>query len=224
MPQTPDEVEERREQALVFIQQLLRGRAVQNAMFEGKEARRELIDELRSTHALRQAEKELKEQERQQLLEQRRQEREAVAAQAAEQGTVGQVVGQHVGQTLDFLSKELVRLQEERRIHAFVMLAERQRRMREAEESGKRQREEKLRAQQVWGEGGGGALLVVIRKLTFWRTAGRDLSADCQRASEHDRVVSGGRYSRRPGRHCRRAGCVCLDREEGRSMVSPSRA
>ncbi|NXT37252.1 CFA91 protein, partial [Pelecanoides urinatrix] len=42
----------------------------------------------------------------------------------------------------DFLSKELVRLQEERKIHAFVMLAERQRRMREAEESGRRQVEE----------------------------------------------------------------------------------
>lgn len=35
--------------------------------------------------------------------------------------------------------------QEERRIHAFVMLAERQRRMREAEESGQRQREERVR-------------------------------------------------------------------------------
>ncbi|NXI46643.1 CFA91 protein, partial [Galbula dea] len=43
----------------------------------------------------------------------------------------------------DFLSKELVRLQEERKIHAFVMLAERQRRMREAEESGRRQLEER---------------------------------------------------------------------------------
>ncbi|NWS40984.1 CFA91 protein, partial [Probosciger aterrimus] len=45
----------------------------------------------------------------------------------------------------DFLSKELVRLQEECRIHAFVMLAERQRRMREAEESGRRQVELKRR-------------------------------------------------------------------------------
>ena len=50
-----------------------------------------------------------------------------------------------LGTQLDFLNKELIRLQEERRIHAFVMLAERQRRIREAEESGKRQREERLR-------------------------------------------------------------------------------
>ncbi|NXJ82724.1 CFA91 protein, partial [Trogon melanurus] len=48
----------------------------------------------------------------------------------------------------DFLSKELVRLQEERKIHAFVMLAERQRRMREAEESGRRQLEERRRQEE----------------------------------------------------------------------------
>ncbi|NWI37860.1 CFA91 protein, partial [Picathartes gymnocephalus] len=49
---------------------------------------------------------------------------------------------------LDFLSKELVRLQEEQKIHAMVMLAERQRRMREAEESGRRQLEERRRQEE----------------------------------------------------------------------------
>ena len=48
---------------------------------------------------------------------------------------------------LDFLSKELVRLEEERRIHAFALLAERRRRIREAEEAGKRQIEERRRRQ-----------------------------------------------------------------------------
>ena len=48
----------------------------------------------------------------------------------------------------DFLSKELIRLQEERRIHAFSMLAERQRRIREAEESGRRQVEERRRREE----------------------------------------------------------------------------
>lgn len=58
----------------------------------------------------------------------------------------------------DFLSKELVRLQEERRIHAFAMLAERQRRMREAEESGRRQVEQRhLREEdQIFKEASGG--------------------------------------------------------------------
>ncbi|NXF02389.1 CFA91 protein, partial [Smithornis capensis] len=49
---------------------------------------------------------------------------------------------------LDFLSKELMRLQEERKIHALVMLAERQRRMQEAEEGGRRQEEERRRRQE----------------------------------------------------------------------------
>ncbi len=49
---------------------------------------------------------------------------------------------------LDFLSKELVRLQEERRIHAFTLLAERDRRTREAEESGRRQIEERRRREE----------------------------------------------------------------------------
>ena len=49
---------------------------------------------------------------------------------------------------LDFLSKELIRLQEERRIHAFSMLAERERRIREAEESGRRQVEERRRREE----------------------------------------------------------------------------
>ncbi|XP_074449911.1 cilia- and flagella-associated protein 91 isoform X3 [Larus michahellis] len=56
--------------------------------------------------------------------------------------------GRVLANMLDFLSKELVRLQEERKIHAFVMLAERQRRMREAEESGQRQVEERWRQEE----------------------------------------------------------------------------
>ena len=41
-----------------------------------------------------------------------------------------------------------IRLQEERRIHAFAMLAERERRIREAEESGRRQVEERRRREE----------------------------------------------------------------------------
>lgn len=56
--------------------------------------------------------------------------------------------GESLGDALDFLNKELIRLQEERRIHAFSMLAERQRRIREAEESGLRQVEERRRREE----------------------------------------------------------------------------
>jgi len=53
--------------------------------------------------------------------------------------------GESLGDMLDFLTKELVRLQDERRIQAYSMLAERQRHVREAEESGHRQEEERRR-------------------------------------------------------------------------------
>ena len=50
-----------------------------------------------------------------------------------------------ISKTMDNLSKELVRLKQERRIDAMVRLAENERRKREAEESGKRQAEQILR-------------------------------------------------------------------------------
>lgn len=61
---------------------------------------------------------------------------------------LARVEGRVLANMLDFLSKELIRLQDERRIHAFAMLAERQRRMREAEESGRRQVEERRRREE----------------------------------------------------------------------------
>lgn len=58
------------------------------------------------------------------------------------------VGGEYVGKTLDFLTKELARLREAKRIDAMVKLAERTRRMREAEESGRRQAEVRRRNQE----------------------------------------------------------------------------
>jgi hypothetical protein len=44
-----------RQRAIILIQRLLRGRAMQNMMFEGKEKRLDLISELRATEEWRQA-------------------------------------------------------------------------------------------------------------------------------------------------------------------------
>ena len=41
------DAEEELQSAVLLLQKLIRGRAVQNVMFEGKERRKELIDELR---------------------------------------------------------------------------------------------------------------------------------------------------------------------------------
>lgn len=53
-----------------------------------------------------------------------------------------------ISKTMDSLSKELVRMKQERRIDAMVRLAENERRKREAEESGRRQAEQVLRKRQ----------------------------------------------------------------------------
>lgn len=60
-------------------------------------------------------------------------------------GILSELEGDTLAYAFDFLTKELERLKEERKIEAFVMLAERNRRMREAEESGMRQIEERRR-------------------------------------------------------------------------------
>lgn len=58
------------------------------------------------------------------------------------------MVGAELEHLFDTLSKELICLQEERRIHAFTLLAERNRRIREAEESGRRQVERRRRIEE----------------------------------------------------------------------------
>nr|XP_006975858.2 cilia- and flagella-associated protein 91 isoform X1 [Peromyscus maniculatus bairdii] len=131
------------EMAVIHLQKLLRGRVVQNMMFEGKEKRLELILELRTSHALQEDEKLVKKAEKQVTLALQRQRNLHENKVSVIENHLGDLEGRVLADMLDFLSKELVRLQEERRIHAFAMLAERQRRMREAEESGRRQVEQR---------------------------------------------------------------------------------
>ena len=60
-------------------------------------------------------------------------------------GVVESLQSEVIARSLDNLSKELVRLKQERRIAAMVRIAEDVRRRREAEESGRRQAEAILR-------------------------------------------------------------------------------
>uniref|UniRef100_A0A2K5HXL3 Cilia- and flagella-associated protein 91 n=1 Tax=Colobus angolensis palliatus TaxID=336983 RepID=A0A2K5HXL3_COLAP len=131
--------EEEIEMAVIYLQKLLRGRVVQNMMFEGKEKRLELIQELRTCHALQEDENLVKKAEKQVTLALQRQRNLHEHKVSLVENHLAGLEGRALADMFDFLSKELVRLQEERRIHAFVMLAERQRRVREAEESGRRQ-------------------------------------------------------------------------------------
>ncbi|KAL2081045.1 hypothetical protein ACEWY4_022898 [Coilia grayii] len=190
--EAPPKGDEEIELAVIFLQKLLRGRSIQNQMFEGKEKRVELIQELRTTHALQREEQEMLKEDRQltHTLQAHRELHcnrnlvnpsaqtclimsvsqavfdtyvEAVIAgfsrvevrYSKEQHRLAQMESQEAGVSgavlvdmLDFLSKELVRLQEERRLHALTLLADRRRRMREAEESGRRQVEERRRREE----------------------------------------------------------------------------
>mmetsp|Transcript_7500 Transcript_7500/g.16538 ORF Transcript_7500/g.16538 Transcript_7500/m.16538 type:complete len:658 (-) Transcript_7500:157-2130(-) len=130
-PPTPSvaeaEAEAEVEVACVLLQRLLRGRAIQNMMFAGKERHAELIAELRCEEADADDSKS-----------------DEDAEGAAAEGLGGDMVGT----SLDAMSKELRRFKEERRIAEIVRVAQATRRVREAEESGRRQREMLRRAEQ----------------------------------------------------------------------------
>ncbi|CAG5116047.1 unnamed protein product [Candidula unifasciata] len=142
------EAEENKHLAVIFLQQVIRGRAIQNNMFEGKEKRRELIAEIKSTHALQEREQAMKEHERLVTLALQKQRTIHAHKESLVDESLAELESKSLGEMFDFLSKELIRLQEERRIHAFTMLAERHRRIREAEESGRRQWEIRRRREE----------------------------------------------------------------------------
>lgn len=126
--------EEEQEAAVLLLQRIIRGRASQNGMFEGKEKRLDLINELRA--AERYAETATTDEEKRYVGQLR---------DKAFEGVLESIQGDVISQTLDHLSKELLRFQEERRIDAMVKMAEMDRRLRQAQESGRRQAEERLR-------------------------------------------------------------------------------
>ena len=115
----------------------MRGRSDQNNMFEGKEKRLDLIAELRATEEWKAASQGADADEERTLIE-NYQERVLDGVAEALQSEI-------IARSLDNLSKELVRLKQERRIAAMVRIAEDVRRKREAEESGRRQAEAILR-------------------------------------------------------------------------------
>ena len=87
-----------KDNAILFFQRLLRGRAIQNQMFEGKEKRLALIHELLDVAAT----EKLKQSEQEEILELNHEEIAKDAILEAIQGDV-------ITKTLDILAKELIR-------------------------------------------------------------------------------------------------------------------
>lgn len=125
---------DKKRRAIILLQRLIRGRAIQNMMFEGKEKRLDLISELRATEEYKNS-SDL--QEERNLIE--------IYQERIIDGVSEAIQSDIISKTMDNLSKELVRLKQERRIAGMVRLAEDVRRRREAEESGRRQAEQILR-------------------------------------------------------------------------------
>lgn len=124
------------EDCLLF-QRLLRGRKEQLLMQEGRKNRAELIKELKQADEWKRAgatEQEAK------LIDNYK--------EKLTDGVVDAIQGDNIAKTLDYLSKELVRIKEEQKVNAIVMMAENERRRREAEEMGRRQAENILRDRQ----------------------------------------------------------------------------
>lgn len=127
------------ENAVVFIQKLLRGRAAQEEFYEGKERSIELIKELQAVEEIKQKEREkakshvFKEQKRRQNMDQTR------------EIVMENLQGKLISNALDFLSKELIRQEELKRVKQLVEFAEKERSQREQEESKRRQSEEEER-------------------------------------------------------------------------------
>lgn len=171
-PPTPDVRDERSEDedlatCVVLLQRLLRGRAVQNTMFEGKERRKELIADLRTAdeEAHDEAQATLR-QHQEKLQRELAGDMSAILDDAAptkkgddlpadvdkagqvQEAAADAVAGQSVTTMLDFLAKERQRKDEKDRIMLKVTKATAERRERETQESGRRQAEERVRARE----------------------------------------------------------------------------
>lgn len=119
--------EETKEEAVLLLQRLLRGRAVQNDFYEGKERCHGLIEELQSASNARDAEyKWVPEQQRELFL---------AKQEAMVQSVVDGVEGDVILGTLDYLFKELTRQQEASKVDQLRNLAEATRREREVQEN-----------------------------------------------------------------------------------------
>lgn len=131
-----------------MVQRLFRGKATQKQWSEGASRRADLLAELRAVKALESHEKEaLLEREKALKLQQKNDAIKAEKDRVVE-SLIKEMIGETIANKLDFVNKELIRLQEERRLHALSLLAERRRRMREAAESGLRQAEERRRREE----------------------------------------------------------------------------
>ncbi|XP_015188803.1 PREDICTED: protein MAATS1-like [Polistes dominula] len=149
LPTTPYRIQERKDtlidQAALCIQETIRGRATQCMMFEGRNRCRELIKELQSTYNIKDYNNEVQQIEKQEIFDIQQKQRDSLLQEELLCEIIDSLEGATVCGMLDYLSKELIRLKDERNAHIFGLLAEKERLMREAAEAGRRQLERNRR-------------------------------------------------------------------------------
>jgi hypothetical protein len=143
-PDTPTLVlegddEEEKEEAIMLLQRLIRGRAVQNDFFEGKERCHGLIEELQAASSAATSEPT--------WLPQQQAERLAERQELAVDRVIEEAQGEIVFATMDYLHKELLRLQEASKIDTLRRTAEAARLERQKIEEERRQQERDNRAE-----------------------------------------------------------------------------
>ncbi|KAG5469506.1 hypothetical protein LSCM1_02729 [Leishmania martiniquensis] len=134
-PETPvlkldGDDQEEEEDACILLQRLLRGRAVQNDFFDGRERCRGLIEELQAASSAQAAEQEAAAQRREETL--------AAKREAEAQHVVGTALGAIVHDTLGFFCQELGRQQDMAALRRLQEEAEVVRATREAAERARR--------------------------------------------------------------------------------------
>lgn len=137
-PDTPvlelaGDTEEEQEEACILLQRLLRGRAVQNDFFEGKERCHGLIEELQAASNAKYAERNFTEIKEQEEMAQKQEAMVSAVLDCAQ--------GDIISDTLGYLFQELFRQQDIRRLAALRDEAEDVRKEREALEIARREEE-----------------------------------------------------------------------------------
>lgn len=120
--------------AVTLLQRLIRGRAVQNIMFEGKYRRRELIAELKSADMVDAVQRDASDEEILQMEKAAREERLRESSTEAVAGAVS-------SNLISLLADEKERVETIASLQAIAQEALKQRREREAREAGRRQKE-----------------------------------------------------------------------------------
>lgn len=153
--QAPDSQTDETYQNTVCIQKTIKGRAIQSMLLKGMAKFHDVIEETKETHSIAAIRKlfpkEFSQQidNQEQIFDEYRRVEEALKNDEKLQEELKRIESKDAGNLLNFLEKELHRLEGEKRAHALYLLAERERYSRQAATMGKTEFEEQFRSDAI---------------------------------------------------------------------------